>query len=298
MWRDVNMAFILLIASNVMVWPFVNTTDVAQVGKNVAGHVFVFMTVCHFFGEGIRFNKGTLLGGTACKDQVDGACNDEKTKGAYPDIPLVLNDRVAIVEVDENRHQYYNQSCELARYDTLQFGTGWLLPTRVFRFNPHDTATLRFDFTSKLMLIQRVRNYLNEELEIGAAPVASVEWLYYGQESKQRTFAEQASGSLCILPDVNDLSISLDADIAAFTLSDLGSLDSIINSVVVEKISDIGGHECQCNAICSPNNPLKRKRCSQARMKNSSICLRHSKIQLAGKTLVFHNNDVDVIARD
>ncbi len=111
-----------------------------------------------------------------------GACNKERPKGAYPDISLVLQDRVCIIEVDEHRHQFYNSSCELARYDVLQFGTKDLLPTRVFRFNPHDTATLKFDFTSKLkMLIQRVRNYLNEELEIGAAPVASVEWLYYGQ---------------------------------------------------------------------------------------------------------------------
>ncbi|KAJ3409330.1 hypothetical protein HDU80_001790, partial [Chytriomyces hyalinus] len=160
--------------------------------------------------------------------------------GAYPDIPLISTDHVAIVEVDENQHQFYDKTCELARYDTLQFGTAVLLPTRV-------------------------RNYLNEELEVDAAPVASVEWLFYGQH---------ASATLRILPDVNDLNIALDKDIAAFSLSDLGSLEAVVNAAVVEKISEIGGHEQQCHAINHANNPLKRKRCSVASMKNSNISLR------------------------
>ncbi|KAJ3407724.1 hypothetical protein HDU80_007943, partial [Chytriomyces hyalinus] len=105
--------------------------------------------------------------------------------------------------------------------------------------------TLQFDFTSKLkVLIQRVRDYLNEELDIGAAPVASVEWLFYRQGNNQQLFAEQASATLHILPDINDLNISLDADIVAFTLTDFGSLDSAVNSAVVAKINDIGEMFC------------------------------------------------------
>ena len=76
-----------------------------------------------------------------CKDQVVGSCNKENTEGAYPDIPIVLQDRVAIIEVDENN--YFDASCEvLARYDILQFGTGRLVPTKIFRFNPHDSSSL------------------------------------------------------------------------------------------------------------------------------------------------------------
>ncbi|KAJ3379111.1 hypothetical protein HDU80_002587 [Chytriomyces hyalinus] len=242
----------------------------------------VLQTVCHFFGEGVRLNKGTFLGGTACKDQLDSACNDERTKGAYPDIPLISTDRVAI---------------ELAQYDTLQFGTAVLLPTRVFRFNPHDTATLKFEFSSKLkVLVQQVRNYLNEELEVDAAPVASVQWLFYGQGSNQRPFAEHAAATLRLLPDVDDLNIALDADIAAFSLSDLGSLDAVVNAAVNAKIREIGGHERQCHAINHANDPLKRKRCSAVSMKNSNICSRHHKSQLAGKAVVYYNDDVDSIA--
>ncbi|KAJ3253191.1 hypothetical protein HDU77_004681 [Chytriomyces hyalinus] len=228
----------------------------------------VLQTVCHFFREGVWLNKGTFLGGTACKDQLDSACNDKRTKGAYPDIPLISTDCVAVVEVDENQHQYYNQTCELARYGTLQFGTAVLLPTRV-------------------------GNYLNEELDIGTAPVASVEWLFCGQGSNQRMFAEHASATLHILTD----NIALDADIATFSLSDLGSLEAVVNAAVVEKISEIGGHERQCHAINHANNHLKRKRCSAASMKNSNICSQHYKSQLAGKMVVYHNNDVDSVAR-
>ncbi|KAJ3241954.1 hypothetical protein HDU78_001555 [Chytriomyces hyalinus] len=215
----------------------------------------VLQAMCHFFREGVRLNKGTFLGGTACKDQLDSACNDERTK------------------VDKNRHQFYDKTCELAQYDMLQFETAVFLPTRVFQFNPHDTATLWFELSSKLkVLVQQVRNYLNEELEVDGAPVASVEWLFYRQGSTQRPFAEHASATLRILPDVNDLNIALDADIAAFSLSDLGSLDAVVNAAVVEKISGIGGHERQCHAINHASDPLKRKRCSAASMKNSNIC--------------------------
>ncbi|KAJ3223993.1 hypothetical protein HDU78_011118 [Chytriomyces hyalinus] len=235
----------------------------------------MLQTMCHFFREGVWLNKGTFLGGTACKDQLDGACN-----------------------VDENQHQYYDQTCELASYNMLQFGTAVLLPTQVFCFNPHDTPALKFEVSSKLKVLdQQICNYLNEELDIGAAPVASVEWLFYGQGSNQRMFAEHASATLHILTDVNDLNIALDADIATFSLSDLGSLEAVVNAAVVEKISEIGGHERQCHAINPANNPLKHKRCSAAIMKNSNICLRQFKSQLAGKTVVYHNNDVDSIAR-
>ncbi|KAJ3410506.1 hypothetical protein HDV05_003696 [Chytridiales sp. JEL 0842] len=191
----------------------------------------VLKTVCHFFGDGVRFNKGTFLGGASCKEQIDGKCDNAKTKGAYPDIPLVLEDRVVIVEIDESRHQFYNESCELARYDTLQFGTKHLLPTKVFRFNPHDTSTIKLDFQAKLkVLIQRVRNYLTSTLE-ETIPVASVEWLYYGEGSKQKEFAKHASNTIRILPDINDLCEPLDEDIATFSLTNLGSLDAVVNDI-------------------------------------------------------------------
>ncbi|KAJ3122138.1 hypothetical protein HK100_012118 [Physocladia obscura] len=190
------------------------------------------------------------------------ACNNEKAKGAYPDIPIVLQDRVAIIEIDENRHQYYDTSCELARYDVLQFGTATLLATKVFRFNPHDSLTVKFEFEVKLL--QRVRNYVNQELD-EEVPVAAVEWLYYDEGSKHQDVAKHASNSIRILPPINNLSEKLDEDIAAFCLTELGLLDAALNDVVQIKETELGGSELQCHVINCPNNPLKRKRCSQVK---------------------------------
>jgi hypothetical protein len=62
---------------------------------------------------------------------------------------------------------------------TLQFGTNQLLPTKVFRFNPHDTPTIKLGFDAKLkVLVQRVRRYLTQTLE-EEVPVASVEWFFF-----------------------------------------------------------------------------------------------------------------------
>ena len=129
----------------------------------------------------MRLNKNQFVGGTACKDQINGSCSDEKTKGAYPDIPLVWKDRYGIIEVDENRHNFYEQSCELARYDTIQFGTDQLKPTKFFRFNPHKTNDIPFTLLEKVkVLIQSVRNYFKAELNPDL-PVAYVEYLFYGE---------------------------------------------------------------------------------------------------------------------
>ncbi|KAI9333091.1 hypothetical protein BDR26DRAFT_615693 [Obelidium mucronatum] len=250
---------------------------------------------------GIVFNKNTYLGGASCKVQLDGACSEEKAKGAYPDILLVLLDRVLIVEVDENRHRFYEQSCELARYDTLQFGSTTLLPSRIVRFNPHDTPNVQLDLTAKLrILIQRIRDYLNEELDIDAAPVESVQFLFYGQVgefnfpvllniklqqgSEHRTFADQAASTLSVFPDINDLTMSLDADVMAFVLSDLMSADTSTAGSVVSKIRELGGRENRCDAFSSRTG----RRCSAVALKNSNVCSRHSRMKQRGKIVMFN----------
>lgn len=86
------------------------------------------------------------------------------------------------MEIDENRHGGYPVPCEAARYDTIQFGTIRLIPTKFFRFNPHDTLCTKFDIADKIkVLIQRLRNHFKEEICADAPPVASIEFLYYGE---------------------------------------------------------------------------------------------------------------------
>jgi hypothetical protein len=150
----------------------------------VSFEALTLQALCHFFGQGLKFSKA-YLGGTGCSRQVDGsqACA-ENTKGAYPDIPTLLNDRVINIEVDENRHQFYDVSCELARYDTLQFGSDKLRPTICIRFNPHVVATCQVLFEDRIkILIQIFRNALHAELDENEVPVMPVRYLFYGQVS-------------------------------------------------------------------------------------------------------------------
>ena len=60
--------------------------------------------------------------GDVCQQKIDGAECLQRTKRAYVDIPLLSKDRPFLVEVDENRHSFYDISCEMARLDTIVYG--------------------------------------------------------------------------------------------------------------------------------------------------------------------------------
>lgn len=86
-------------------------------------------------GDSIKVGR-QYLGGAGCSKQIDGRTCVCKTQGAYPDIPIVTELGVIVIEVDENAHRYYELDCELARYDTLMYGSDDLRPTTAIRFNP------------------------------------------------------------------------------------------------------------------------------------------------------------------
>jgi hypothetical protein len=65
------------------------------------------------------------------------------------------------------------------------------------------------------------------------------------------------------LPEIINLGELLDEDIATFSLTDLGSLDAVVNDITSAITGELAGSDLQCHAISSPNDPLQRKRCSQ-----------------------------------
>lgn len=141
-----------------------------------------FQSLAHFYGENVLLNSNKYLGGIACKDQINGPCSSDKTKGAYPDISLVWKDRYAFVEIDENRHNNYDKSCELARYETVHYGTETTKPSRFFRFNPHSNDNTNYTILDKIkVLIQSLRNYFNIDLNPDVVFVPSLVYFYYGE---------------------------------------------------------------------------------------------------------------------
>ena len=178
----------------------------------------------HFFGDAIESNYRHQIGGIYCKKNIDGSgdCHD-KTKAAYVDIPIVLQDRVIFNEVDENQHRYYDFSCELAGYDTLMFGTEKIRDTFINRFNPHDTSEMTVPFIDRVrVFIQTIRNQMTSSLSEEEKISASVSYLFYGSNTVHQQSSQNATMTFGVLPYVNNpTDLNLDQDITTFKLEDL-----------------------------------------------------------------------------
>jgi hypothetical protein len=92
----------------------------------------------------------------------------------------LLLDRNVFVEVDENRHQFYEPSCELARLDSLTFGTDRdAIPTIVLRFNPHGALTLPFIEMIRT-LVQQIKVELEKPLVTDVFGTRVI-YMFYGK---------------------------------------------------------------------------------------------------------------------
>ena len=145
----------------------------------------------HFF-PGIQYSKSSYMGGKFCP-QVGAGCT-----GAYPDKYIALQDRVVFIEVDEDSHAQYDPSCELARYDKLQYGRDCIKPSLCIRFNPGGKTEER-RMRCKV-LVQAVRDYINAALRDNVTPVMTVRHLLYDSSGEQHIYAVQnlAEGTLVL----------------------------------------------------------------------------------------------------
>ena len=162
-----------------------------------------------------------MIGGPSCKEALDGSGDcEERTKGAYIDIPIVLPDRLICGKVDENQHRYYQVACELARYDTLAYGTQPInivptdavpSPTQgratiVIRLNPHDTRTMKVSFIDRVrVFIQMFRNLMTQPLSADDRIGAHVYYLFYGEGNVHQDAAKHAECTIRIMENVNRL---------------------------------------------------------------------------------------------
>ena len=147
------------------------------------------LDVLRNFFPGMQYSKFNYFAGKFCP--VAGGC-----AGAYPDLYIFTGDRVVFIEIDEGCHAQYDSSCELARYDALQYGSDHIKPSLCIRFNPgtRDSVLIR----RCGVLVQMVRNYLNTPLHLDVAPVINVCFLFYNQAGKKHISAmrSQAANTL------------------------------------------------------------------------------------------------------
>ena len=143
------------------------------------------------FSPGIEHNKASL-GGASCALSVHGAqvsellcLQEEVRKRSFPDMYLATESLNLFLEIDENRHQYYDPACELARLDTLQYGVleADLKTLVLIRFNPHNVYTDGVkqalpDPDDRLKtLIHTVRNEMRVPMT-AEIPVMTVKYLF------------------------------------------------------------------------------------------------------------------------
>ena len=271
-----------------------------QGGGDVSIEAFVRCALEHKF-PGTEFCTKTRLGGLDCTQSIDGSLCPAgsaealvRTKAALPDLAMVLLHMNIYIEIDENRHQYYEESCELARYDTVQFGADSIKPSLCLRFNPH--VVVNQDLPSLedriKFLMQRLRNAINAPIDKEAEPIMTVQHLFYGSGSTQLKTAQRAANSLIILDEVNDAtSIDYDDDIMMFSLDDLNtkSLDFEANKATMERVAaNVSGERCM--AMNCAFNTKKRRRCSCSPAKGKTLCPRHLRMELAQKKVVLYTD--------
>jgi hypothetical protein len=240
-----------------------------------------------------KVGKQNYLGGNSCAMEIDGSMvckevnSDEKvkTKAAYPDISISLPDRVLLYEIDENAHEYYDASCEVARYDPLLYGQESPKTTLCIRFNPHLADSSCLSFLDKLkILLQMSRNWLNSPLptEEKVLPTMSVQYLFYPLESKHKVMARRSTDTLRVLSDVNELPVGVEFDQDV----DILSIDLILKAANENRSSKMldkhieyssgsaTGKAPQCEALNNVGTK-KEHRCSLASLKGSTLCSRH-----------------------
>ena len=239
----------------------------------------------------LHFSTQSIDGGLC---PAEGAEAPVRTKAALPDLAMVLPHKNIFIEIDENRHQFYDESCELARYDTLQFGADSTKPSLCLRFNPHVVVNQELPSLEDRIkfLMQRLRNATTAPIDTEAAPTMTVQHLFYGSGSTQLKTARRAADSLTILNEVNDAaSIDYDDDIKMFSLSDLNteSLDFEANKATMERVAaNVSGERCV--AMNYASSPKKRRRCSCSPNKGKTLCSRHLRMELGQKKLVFYTD--------
>ena len=238
-----------------------------------------------YFFPGISTNKNIFLGGRGCADcPTENSHVEDKSnrfKGAYVDVPIITEDVRINIEVDENAHRYYDPNCELARYDTVTFGTDEkvLKQNWVLRFNPHNAGEIKLELVDRIkIIIEYVLRILSTIPDADSRIGCNVVYFFYGTAgSDHQAAAERATSTLILHAAVNDVKDIGQSrpEVNSFELSMVESVRKQQVDLLEIKRINIEEGQC-CQAINHAENPSKRKRCSGAPQKRSKLCARHN----------------------
>ncbi len=127
----------------------------------------------------VRYLQGTNDLSEFIHDKI--TADDHSICGKYrPDIVYDCGTHFVIVEVDENQHTQYDESCETTRMNNIMFGLG--LPTIFLRFNPDAYMVSN---KKKLTLLDKRMEYVCSRIRFHRERVPeellTCEYLFYDQ---------------------------------------------------------------------------------------------------------------------
>lgn len=237
----------------------------------------------HFF-PGIFLNAGTHVGGASCSEAVDGSKSCEhRTRGAFLDTYLIGDDKVVFVEVDEDRHKFYDKSCEMVRYEAVHFGHNFShFPSVLLRFNPNVVEGEDTELLYRIkVLAQQIRDELkarpsDEQLE---AAEKRVQFMYYGEGSEhQENLSENHKSSIVVSSrDIGkDHAPELDVDLQNFEYSMLKKCTIEESAMMLADARAASTYQgVQCSAFNNNDDMSKRHQCRSKAKKGETYCRRH-----------------------
>ena len=130
--------------------------------------VIVMASVGEIFGQALLAHRSAYFSGPMCANNVQGSSSSEcktEVNRTFIDLTIIELNYIIHLEVDEHRHDPYEVSCEIARYDRMVYSqNGILKKVIIIRFNPHDTEDIKISFIIKLKsLLQILRNIIDIE---------------------------------------------------------------------------------------------------------------------------------------
>ena len=173
-----------------------------------------------------------------------------------------------------------------------------IVPTLLLRFNPH--AVGGQELPALVDRVKEVAQFIRDVLKdfeakgnIGAPPVVTVQYFFYGKGSEHRELADHARASLIINDDINVCRAHemYDDDIASFTFADLdeGAIEQQKGkkcNEMVRAILQADSSAPQCKALTD-----KRSRCVCNCMVGFDLCNRHFNTEKKGKVAVVRCED-------
>ena len=202
--------------------------------------------------------------------------------------------------MDEKRHAGYNAACELGRIDLIHHGLAdGAVPLLFMRVNPH--VVHGQNHPALVDKVKEVAQFIRDQIakfdangNVGALPVTTMQYFFYGEGSEHRELVKHATESVIINPDINVCRPhrEYDSDIARFTFAALNDGEIELQegkqtTEIIRAIIQADSSAPQCSAYDKGTRKrlgtVKLPPCWRNCIPGSDLCAKHYRDEIKGK---------------